>query len=116
MSGDIHGGEEGTDVLLAQYVFYRPPDLKEVTRKEGPKFGFPLMWNTDLVEMAGIMGKLGAGDERMDEAVLSKQGENGRWKQENQFSGSFITTVETDGRESGWVTLNVVRALRSLME
>jgi hypothetical protein len=74
------------------------------------------MWNTDLVEMAGIMGKLGAGDERMVEAVLSKQGENGRWKQDNQFSGRFITTVETDGRESRWVTLNVVRALRSLME
>lgn len=75
-----------------------------------------MMWNTDLVEMAGIMGKLGAGDERMVEAVLSKQGENGRWKQENQFSGRFITTVETDGRESRWVTLNVVRAFRSLME
>ncbi len=76
------------------------------------------MWNTDLVEILGILGKLGVRDERMDEAiemVLSKQGENGRWKQENQFSGRFIPTVGTTGRESKWVTLNAARALRSLM-
>jgi len=55
----------------------------------------------------------------MDEAielVLSKQGENGRWRQENHFAGRFVTTVETNGRDSKWVTLNAVRALRSLSQ
>ncbi len=77
------------------------------------------MWNNDLVEIIGILGKLGVRDERMDEAielVLSKQGENGRWRQENHFAGRFVTTVETNGRDSKWVTLNAVRALRSLSQ
>lgn len=110
---------EGAEFLLAQRIFYRPPELKEVSRKDWLKFGFPLMWNTDLVEILLVLGKLGVRDERMDEAigiVRSKQGENGRWKQENRFHGRFITTIETDGRDSRWVTLNALRALRSLSD
>jgi hypothetical protein len=109
--------EEGVEFLLAQRIFYRPPELKEISRKNWLTFGFPLMWNTDLVEILGTLGKLGVRDERMDQAievVLSRQGENGRWKQENHFSGRFITTVETNGRDSKWVTLNAMRALRLL--
>ncbi|MHC1710198.1 MAG: nitrogen fixation protein NifH [Methanomassiliicoccales archaeon] len=108
--------EEGAEFLLAQRIFYRPPELKDISRKNWLEFGFPLMWNTDLVEILGILGRLGVRDERMDEAieiVLSKQGENGLWKQENHFSGRFITTVETNGKDSKWVTLNALRALRS---
>lgn len=108
---------EGAEFLLAQRVFYRPPELKEISRRNWLTFGFPLMWNTDLVEILFILGKLGVRDERMDEAievVLSKQGENGRWKQENHFSGKFVTTIETNGRDSKWVTLNALRALKAI--
>jgi hypothetical protein len=117
-SGMRRKAEEGTEFLLAQRIFYRPPELKDISRRNWLEFGFPLMWNTDLVEILGIMGKLGVKDERMDEAletVQAKQGENGRWRQENQFSGRFITTVETNGRDSRWVTLNALRALKSLI-
>lgn len=109
--------EEGVEFLLAQRILYRPPELKSISRKNWLEFGFPLMWNTDLVEILGILGKLGVRDHRMDEAidiVLSKQGENGRWKQENHFSGRFVTTVETNGKDSKWVTLNALRALKAL--
>ena len=109
--------DQGAEFLLAQRIFYRPPELKEISRRNWLTFGFPLMWNTDLVEIIGILGKLGVRDERMDEAVeviLSKQGENGRWKQENHFQGRFLTTIETNGKDSKWVTLNAMRALRGL--
>lgn len=109
--------KEGAEFLLAQRIFYRPPELKEISRRNWLSFGFPLMWNTDLVEILGILGRLGVRDDRMDEAVeavLSKQGENGRWKQENHFAGRFITTVETNGKDSKWVTLNALRALTSI--
>ncbi len=71
------------EFLLAQRILYRPPELKEISRKNWLEFGFPLMWNTDLVEILGVLGGLGVRDERMDEAidlVLSKRDENGRWK------------------------------------
>ncbi len=116
-SGMRRKAEEGMEFLLAQRIFYRPPELKDISRRNWLEFGFPLMWNTDLLEILMILGKLGVRDERMDEAieiVLSKQGENGRWKQENHFSGRFITAVETNGRDSKWVTLNALRSLRSL--
>jgi len=115
--GMIRKAEEGVEFLLAQRIFYRPPELKEISRNEWLKFGFPLMWNTDLVEILGVLGRLGVKDERTDEAigtVLSKRGENGRWKQENRFPGRFVTTVETNGKDSKWVTLNALRAFRSL--
>ncbi len=108
---------EGAEFLLAQRILYRPPELRDISRKEWLDFGFPLMWNTDLVEILGILAKLGIRDERMDEAikaVLSRQGENGRWKQENHFHGRFITAIETNGKDSKWVTLNAIRALRIL--
>lgn len=109
--------EEGTEFLLAQRILYRPPELKEISRKNWLEFGFPLMWNTDLVEILGVLGKLEARDDRIYEAidiVLSKQGENGRWKQENHFHGRFITAIETNGWDSKWVTLNALRALKAL--
>jgi len=109
--------ETGTEFLLAQRIFYRPPELKEISRKNWLTFGFPLMWNTDLVEIIGVLAKLGVRDERMNEAVevvLSKQGNNGRWKQENHFKGRFITTIEHNDHDSKWVTLNAMKALMQL--
>jgi len=109
--------EEGVEFLLTQRIFYRPPELKEISRKNWLSFGFPLMWNTDLVEILGILGRLGVRDDRMDETielVLSKQGNNGRWKQENHFHGRFITSIETNERDSKWVTLNAMRALKAV--
>jgi len=109
--------EEGVEFLLAQRILYRPPELKEISRKNWLEFGFPLMWNTDLVEILGVLGSLGVRDKRMNEAmdlVLSKRGENGRWKQENHFHGRFITAIETNGKDGKWVTLNALRALRSI--
>jgi hypothetical protein len=109
--------EQGVEFLLAQRIFYRPPELEEISRKNWLTFGFPLMWNTDLVEILSVLAKLDVRDDRMNEAieiVLSKQGENGRWKQENHFHGRFLTTIERNGQDSKWVTLSAVRALRSL--
>ncbi|MCX6651326.1 MAG: hypothetical protein NT131_06700 [Methanomassiliicoccales archaeon] len=108
---------QGVEYLLAQHIFKKPPELKEISRKGWLDLAFPLMWNTDLLEILGILAKLGVRDDRMDEAiehVLNKQGENGRWKQENHFHGRFITTIETNGKDSKWVTLNALRMLKAL--
>ena len=75
------------------------------------------MWNTDILEILDILTRLGYRDERMNEAievVLSKQGEDGRWRQENRFNGRFATTIERNGATSKWVTLNALKTLRAL--
>lgn len=109
--------EEGAEYLLSQRIFKRTPELRDVSRKEWLKLGFPLMWNTDILEISGILARLGRRDARMNEAievVLSKQGASGRWKQENRFEGRFLTSIELNGRDSKWVTLNAMRTLKAL--
>ncbi|MDD1743131.1 MAG: hypothetical protein LUO85_00725 [Methanomassiliicoccales archaeon] len=109
--------EEGAEYLLAQQIFKKPPRLKAVARKEWFNLGFPLMWNTDLLEILGILTRLGYRDKRMNEAVeavISKRGENGRWRQGNRFEGRFAVPVERNGAESKWVTLNALRMLDAL--
>lgn len=108
---------EGAEFLLAQHIFRKPPELREVSRKEWLDLGFPLMWNTDVLEILNILADLGINDVRMEEAiehVLSKQQGNGRWFQENHFPDRFATTIERNGKESKWVTLNAMRALMKL--
>jgi hypothetical protein len=44
--------------------------------------------------------------------VLSKQGEDGRWKQEDvNFNGRTLVQFEKKGEASKWVTLDVIKVL-----
>jgi hypothetical protein len=73
------------------------------------------MYQTDALEVLGILTKLGYKDERMQETVdfvVSKEDASGRWKMENTFNGRFQTNIERKGEDSKWVTLNALRALR----
>ncbi|OEC88610.1 MULTISPECIES: prenyltransferase/squalene oxidase repeat-containing protein [Methanobacterium] len=80
------------------------------------EFGFPLMWNIDALEVLGLLTKLGYKDKRMQEAMdmmISKQNGEGRWTLENTFNGRFQTSIERKGEESKWITLNVLKVLKS---
>jgi hypothetical protein len=73
------------------------------------------MYQTDALEILGILTKLGYIDKRMQEAmdlVVSKQDERGRWNLENTFNGRFQVNIEQKGKPSKWITLNAVRVLR----
>jgi hypothetical protein len=74
------------------------------------------MYQTDVLEILGILTSLGCKDERMQEAVdlvLSKQDDKGMWKLENTFNGRFQTSIEQKGDSSKWVTLNALKALKN---
>jgi hypothetical protein len=73
------------------------------------------MWNTDALEILGILTKLGCKDERMRDAfelVLSKQDGEGRWKLENTFNRRSLVNIEQKGKPSKWVTLNALKAIK----
>ena len=75
------------------------------------------MWNTDLLELMNMLLSTGGWDERMRDAeklVLSKRQTNGRWLQENRYHGRYLTTLESNGQESKWVTLNALRMLDAI--
>ncbi len=79
------------------------------------RFGFPLMWNTDALEILWILTKLGYKDKRMQEAVdlvISKQDNQGRWILETTFNGRFQVSIERKGKPSKWITLNALKVLK----
>lgn len=107
--------QRGTEYMLEHHVYKRSHDLTRVSKREWLQFGFPLMWNTDVLEILGILTKLGCHDERMKEAmdlVVSKQDGLGRWKLERSFNGRLQVNIEQKGKPSRWVTLNALRVLK----
>ncbi|HCJ66039.1 MAG TPA: nitrogen fixation protein NifH [Elusimicrobia bacterium] len=108
---------QGAEYLLKHHIYKRSHNLSRVSKPGWLQFGFPLMYNTDVLEILGILTRLGYQDERMQEAidlVISKQDEQGRWKLENTFNGRFLVNIEREGKPSKWITLNALRVLKRI--
>ena len=107
--------EKGVGYILKHHILKRSHDLSRISKPEWLQFGFPLMWNTDVLETLEILTKLGYKDQRMQEAidlVISKQDNQSRWKLENTFNGHFQVNVEKRGKPSKWITLRALRVIR----
>ena len=107
--------EKGAEHILKHHIHQRSHDLSQVSKPSWLQFGFPLMWNTDALEILGILTKLGYRDKRMQEAVglaISKQDNQGKWKLESTFNGRFQVNIEQKGKPSKWITLNALRVLK----
>ncbi|MBN1248812.1 MAG: nitrogen fixation protein NifH, partial [Anaerolineae bacterium] len=82
----------GTEYILKHHIHKRSHDLTRVAKPGWLRFGFPLMYQTDALEILGILTRLGCHDERMQEAVdqvVAKQDATGRWQLENTFNGKM---------------------------
>ena len=109
--------EEGAEHMLKHHIHKRSHDLSRVSKPGWLRFGFPLMYQTDALEILGILTKLGYRDSRMQEAIdllISKQDGQGRWKLENSFNGRFHVDIEERGKPSKWITLNALRVLKGI--
>lgn len=107
--------EKGAEYFLVHHIFRSSHNLERIPKPGWLKFGFPLMYQTDALEILGILTKLGYRDGRMQEAVdlvTSKQDAQGRWDLENTFNGKFHTDIERKGKPSKWVTLGALRVLK----
>ena len=107
--------EKGAEFLLIHHIYKRSHNLSRVSKPGWLKFGFPLMYQTDALEIAGILTYLGYRDERMSDAIdllISKQDQQGKWKLENTFNGQFQVDIEHKGQPSKWITLNALRVIK----
>lgn len=108
---------QGTQFILRHHVHKRSHDLAKVSKPGWLRFGFPLMYQTDVLEILGILTALGVHDERMQEAlhvVAGKADGQGRWKLESTFNDRFFVPVEAKGEPSRWVTLQALRVLKTV--
>ena len=73
--------DAAAEYFLIHHIHKRSHDLSRVSKPGWLRFGFPLMYQTDALEILGILTALGYRDERMQEAVdlvVSKQDNDGR--------------------------------------
>jgi hypothetical protein len=110
--------DAGAEYLLRHHIFRRSHDLAKVSKPGWKRFGFPLMYQTDVLEILWILGRLDPAylrDERAREAldlVAAKADAQGRWKLEQTFNDRFVVPIETKGEPSRWVTLRALEVLR----
>lgn len=78
------------------------------------QFGFPLDYQSDLVELCDVLARLGFGvDPRMRQLlriVTARQNGDGRWE---KGYGTRALRLESRGQPSKWITISALRALRN---
>ena len=123
---------DGTEFILRHHVHKRSHDLARDSKPGWKRFGFPLMYQTDVLEILGILAQLGAVDPsapsvgqaassplldpRAREAldlVDSRRDAQGRWKLQDTMNGKFVVDIETKGEPSRWVTLRALTVLKA---
>lgn len=105
-----------SEFLLIHHIYKRSHDLKKISKPGWKRFGFPLMYQTDVLEILDILTELGIKDPRMDEAidlVISCQDEMGRWRIRNTYnSDRLLIPFGKNGEQSKWLTLRAMRILK----
>jgi hypothetical protein len=80
------------------------------------KFGFPVFYVTDVLQVVEALVALGLGsDPRLANAlalVRSKQDDHGRWSLEYDYSGKMWVDFGKKKEPNKWVTLRALRALQ----
>ncbi len=81
------------------------------------KFGFPVFYVTDILQIVDVLARLGYGqDPRLENSVrlvLGKQDRQGRWPLEYDYNGKTWFNFGEKKQPNKWVTLRVLRALKS---
>jgi hypothetical protein len=84
------------------------------------KFGFPVFYVTDLLQILEALVGLGlSGDERLRNAIaliMQKQDKEGRWRMEYTYNGKTWVEIEEKGKASKWVTFRAVRVIKRYFE
>jgi hypothetical protein len=107
--------EQLAEYFLRHHLYKKSHNLEEVSKPGWLKLGFPLMYQTDILELLGIFADLGIKDKRLDDAVdilRSKQGRDGRWKLESTSNGKMLAAIEKKGEPSKWITMKALRVLK----
>jgi hypothetical protein len=82
------------------------------------KFGFPVFYITDLLQLAEALVSLGYGNDPRLSGVLNiireKQDNKGQWQLEYDYTGKTWIDFGTKNQPNKWVTLRALRVLQAL--
>jgi hypothetical protein len=103
-----------SEFILIHHIYKKSHDLKSISKPGWLKPGFPLMYQSDILEILEILVELGFHDSRMKDALnilIKKQNKENRWNLENTYNGRMIKNIETKGESSKWITLKALNVL-----
>ncbi|UCG55272.1 MAG: nitrogen fixation protein NifH [Dehalococcoidia bacterium] len=97
------------------FMYLRDKYNKRKAKYGWTRFGFPLFYNSDILEILGLLTDLGIKDPRTKEAidvVLNHQLNDGKWLLHHSFNGKMYKDIEEKGKPSKWITLRALYALK----
>ncbi len=98
------------------YRYRRNPEGSRKDKAGWKRFGFPLFYQADLLEVLDVLTRLGVRDERMQDAVnivFQTQQSDGKWLLKNTYNGKFTVNIEKKHKPSKWITLRAMRMLKN---
>jgi hypothetical protein len=112
--------QEGVDFLFSvdPATAAYPTGMSEKPSGNWWKFGFPLFYVTDLLQIVEVLAGLGYGnDPRLANAlslIHQKQDSEGRWTQEYDYNGKTWVNFGPKKQPNPWVTLRALRVLKQV--
>lgn len=95
-----------------------PTDHGQAPNRSWAKFGFPIFYVTDILQIAEVLTDLGFGnDARLADAlrlIESKRQANGKWLMEYDYTGKTWRSYGKKGEPSKWVTYRCVNLFNKL--
>ncbi len=109
--------DQEIEVILENgvYNYLRNPNGSRKEKAGWKRFGFPIFYQSDILEVLGILGALRVRDDRMQDAidvVLAAQQKDGKWLLKHTFNGKMLCHIEEKHKPSKWITLRALRALK----
>jgi hypothetical protein len=109
--------DQEVEIILENQV-YKYLKSSDGTRKEKAgwkRFGFPLFYQSDVLEVLDTLTYLGVQDDRMEEAIAlvkSKRTSEGMWLLKNTYNGKMLCEIDAKNEPSKWITLRALRILK----
>lgn len=97
------------------YKYLRNPDGTRKDKAGWKRFGFPLFYQTDILEVMVTLIRLGVHDVRMSDAIKiieETRQKDGRWLLKDSFNGKMWIDIEEKHNLSKWITLRATYVLQ----
>lgn len=109
------------DIVLENgiYRYLRNADGSRKEKAGWKRFGFPLFYQSDILEVLDILTEIGVKNERMHDVVdyvIKIQEPNGRWLLKNTYNGKMLCEIDEKDKPSKWITLRAARVLSRYFE
>ena len=96
------------------YRYLRTPEGSRKDKAGWKRFGYPLFYQADLLEVMVTLTRLGVHDNRMKDAlkiIENSMQKDSKWLLKNSFNGKMWIDIEEKNKPSKWITLRALYVL-----